>query len=180
MRGGILYELCNGNDLLVIPKNMQTEVIRDAHNVGHFGVLKTEALVRRDYSITELKTKIECVIRNCVPCILINRKRGKQEGYLQSICKGDAPLMTWHIDFLGPMEATPKGYKYIFAVIDGFTKFCWLFPTKNTTTSEVIDRLATLELTFGNPERLVTDRGTAFLLHVTLNSIVKTIIFSTY
>lgn len=73
--------------------------------------------------------------------------------------------MTWHVDFLGPMYATLKGYEYIFAAIDGFTKFCWLFPTKSTTASEVIDRLTRLEVTFGNPERLISDRRTAFTAH---------------
>lgn len=165
IKGGILHEVCDGNDLPIIPKNMQTEIIRNAHNIGHFGVTKTESLVRREYSIVGLKEKIESVIRNCVPCILMNRKQGRQEGFLHPIDKGDAPLMTWHIDFLGPMEATSKGYKHILAVIDGFSKFCWLFPTKSTAASEVIDRLALLEVTFGNPERIVSDRGTAFTSH---------------
>lgn len=123
IKGGILHEVHDGNDLPVIPKNMQTEVIRNAHNIGHFGVTKTELLVRREYSIVGLKEKIESVISNCVPCILMNRKQGRQEGFLHPIDKGDAPLMTCHVDFLGPMEATSKGYKHIFAVIDGFSKF---------------------------------------------------------
>jgi len=95
----------------------------------------------------------------------MNRKQGRQEGFLHPIDKGDAPLMTWHLDFLGPMEATSKGYKHILAVIDGFSKFCWLFPTKSTAASEVVDRLSLLEVTFGNPERIVSDRGTAFTSH---------------
>lgn len=70
----------------------------------------------------------------------------------------------WHIDLLGPLTATPKGYKHILAVIDGFTKFCWLFPTKSTTTKEVVDKLTVIEATFGNPEKLVSDRGAAFTL----------------
>lgn len=110
MKGGVLYEVCDDRDLLVIPEKMQTEVIRDAHNIGHFGVTKTEFLIKRDYSITGLKAKIESVIGNCVPCILINRKQGKQEGYFHSLDKGNCPLMTWHVDFLGPMEMTSKGY----------------------------------------------------------------------
>lgn len=73
--------------------------------------------------------------------------------------------MTWHIDFLGPMEAMPMGYKYIIDVINEFSKFCWFFTTKNTTASEVVDWLAMLEVTFGNPGRIISDRGTAFTSH---------------
>lgn len=51
IKGGILHELCDGHDLLVIPKDVQTEVIREAHNIGHFGEAKTELLLRREFSI---------------------------------------------------------------------------------------------------------------------------------
>jgi len=81
IKGGIQHEVCDGNDLPVIPKNMQIEIIRNAHDIGHFGVTKTELLVRREYSIVGLKEKIESVIRNCVPCILMNRKQGREEGF---------------------------------------------------------------------------------------------------
>lgn len=124
--------------------------------------MKTEALIQRDYSIADLRNKISKVINNCVTCILANRKQDKKEGFLHSIDKGDTPLSMWHIDFLGPLTPTPKGYRHILAVIDGFTKFCWLFPTKSVTAKEVIDKLEVMETTFGNPEKLVSDRGTAF------------------
>lgn len=160
--GGLIYEIRDGQNLLVVPCKMQNEVIRKAHHIGHFGIMKTEALIQRDYSITDLRNKISKVINNCVTCILANRKQGRKEGFLHSIDKGDTPLSMWHIDFLGPLTPTPKGYRHILAVIDGFTKFCWLFPTKSVTAKEVIDKLAVMEATFGNPEKLVSDRGTAF------------------
>jgi len=160
--GELLYKVCEGKNLLVVPKGMQTEIIGNAHDIGHFGTAKTEALVKQNYFITGLKDKITNLLSNCVPCILANRKQGKQEGYLQSINKGDVPLSTWHFDFLGPLSSTPKGYKHILAIIDGFTKFCWLFPTKGVTAAEVVDRMVKLEALFGCPERLVTDRGSSF------------------
>jgi hypothetical protein len=63
-------------------------------------------LVQREYSIAGLKEKNISVINNYVPCILINKKQGRQAGFLHLIDKGDASLMNWHINFLGPMEAT--------------------------------------------------------------------------
>ncbi|GFU11892.1 pro-Pol polyprotein [Trichonephila clavipes] len=47
-------------------------------------------------------------------------------------------------------------------VIDSFTKFVWLYPTKTTSTSEVIKKLDIQKTTFGNPRFLITDRGTTF------------------
>ncbi|GFY26290.1 transposon Tf2-6 polyprotein [Trichonephila clavipes] len=42
-----------------------------------------------------------------------------------------------------------------------FTKFVWLYPTKTTSTSEVI-KIRHSKTTFGNPRFLITDRGTTF------------------
>lgn len=158
----LLYETRDDRKLLVIPKGMQKELIRNAHNVGHFGVKKVVELLDREYSISNVREKVERFIQNCVPCILINRKQGKQEGFLNTIDKGDLPLHTWHIDFLGPLTNTPRGYKHILAIIDAFTKFCWLFPTRSTTSKEVVDKMNILQATFGNPTRLISDRGAEF------------------
>jgi len=72
------------------------------------------------------------------------------------------PLQTFHIDFLGPLESTHKAYKHIRAVIDGFTKFCWLYPTKSKSSKDVITRIQAQSAIFGNPAQIISDRGTAF------------------
>ncbi|GFX81384.1 transposon Tf2-8 polyprotein [Trichonephila clavipes] len=48
------------------------------------------------------------------------------------------------------------------AVIDSFTNIVWLYPTKTTSTSEVIKKLDIQKTTFGNPRFLITDRETTF------------------
>lgn len=50
----------------------------------------------------------------------------------------------------------------LLVIVDGFTKFTWIFPTKSTTTKEVLAKMSIIQQTFGNPRRIVTDRGTAF------------------
>lgn len=87
---------------------------------------------------------------------------GKAEGFLHPIDKGDKPLDTYHIDHLGPMVATCKMYKHLFVVTDAFTKMTWIFPTKTTNTREVLDKLNVLQQQFGNPRRIVSDKGAAF------------------
>jgi len=77
--------------------------------------------------------------------------------------KEDFPLHTYHIDFLGSLDSTSKNYKHILAVIDSFTKFCWLYPTKSTAATEVITMLRGQSNVFGNPACIISDRGSAFL-----------------
>ncbi|GFT93159.1 retrovirus-related Pol polyprotein from transposon 297 [Trichonephila clavipes] len=84
------------------------------------------------------------------------------KGFLHPLVKDDIPLNTYHIDHLGLLATSSKNYKFILAAIDSFTKFVWLYPTKNTSTSEVIKKLDIQKTTFGNPRFLITDRGTTF------------------
>lgn len=132
------------------------------HEYGHFSATKTEAAVRREYWIPELRVKVEKVVRNCVLCIQAERKQGKAEGWLNPIEKGCRPMDTYSIDHLGPLATTKKSYKHLFVGVDAFTKFTWLYPTKSTCTAEVLQKLRLQAVTFGNPRRIVSDRGTAF------------------
>jgi len=50
LKNNLLYRSNNDELLLVVPKILQTSIIRRAHEQGHFGVSKTEMLVHRDYS----------------------------------------------------------------------------------------------------------------------------------
>lgn len=67
-----------------------------------------------------------------------------------------------HLDHLGPLVDTSKSYKFIFAVVDGFSKFNWLFTTKSTDVQEVIKHMQTWIDVFGSPGRLISDLGSAF------------------
>lgn len=162
MKNDILYKMHNGRELLVIPKKMQSEIIRSAHDNGQFAVKKVEELILREYYFDHMKDKISSHIKNCVQCILAERKRGKQEGFLHTIEKANVPMDTWHVDHLGPLPSTAKQYRHIFAVIDAFTKFGWLFPVRSTTSAESIAKLKIVQSNFGNPRRIVDDRGTSF------------------
>lgn len=123
MNGDLLYKFQDGRDLLVIPQSLETDIIRVIHEKGHFAAKRTEELVRQEYFIRDLKENVSKCIASCVPCILMNRKEGKQEGYLHPLPKPDSPLHTLYADHLGPLETTRKNYKHILVVIDSFSKF---------------------------------------------------------
>ncbi|GFW97600.1 transposon Tf2-11 polyprotein [Trichonephila clavipes] len=135
----ILYKISEDQELLVVPEMMQVDVIKKAHSFGHFAATKTEELVKRDYYFPNMRRRL-----------------------LNPIPKEDLPLSTYHVDFIGPLPTTNKNYNHIFTVIDAFTKFTWLYPTKSTTAQEAIERLKLQQKTFGNPSRVISDKGGAF------------------
>lgn len=126
LRNGVLYKYDNGLELLVVPKAMENDVIKSVHENGHFGSKKMEEQIKLRYFVPMLKEKLTKFIRSCVKCILTESKHGKAEGFLHPIEKEDTTLQTYHVDHLGTMVATCKCYKYIFIVVDVFTKFTWL------------------------------------------------------
>ncbi|GFW66676.1 transposon Tf2-9 polyprotein [Trichonephila clavipes] len=128
IKNEILYKYVDGRELIAAPRDMQTELIKLAHEKGHFSSAKTEEI----------------------------------EGFLNPIPKEDVPLSTYHVDFIGPLPSTNKRYQHILTIIDAFTKFTWLYPVKSTTLEDALDKLKLQQKTFGNPKRIITDRGSPF------------------
>lgn len=161
-RSGVIYRFVDGNYILVVPKTMQRIIIKNIHEQDHSAAHKVKAIVSRDYDIPKLNKKIEGVINNCVTCILATKKLGKKECFLNPIQKIDVPLHTLHVDHLGPLPSTAKTYKHLLLVVDAFTKFVWIYPTKSTTAEEAIKKLEDQREIFGNPYRIISDKGSAF------------------
>lgn len=162
VQGGVLMKTVNGKTVVVVPEQMQMDIMRKVHDNGHFGVVKMTEVIEQDYFIPRLREKLERLMENCINCILAERKKGKREGYLRPIPKENAPLLTYHLDHLGPMHMTCKMYKYLFVVVDAFTKYSWIYPTKTTNAQEVLNCLERQQKTFGNPRRIIADKGGAF------------------
>ncbi|GBM26401.1 Transposon Tf2-6 polyprotein [Araneus ventricosus] len=158
----ILYKYVDGRELIVVPRDMQTEIIKLAHEKGHFSAAKTEGVVKQEFFIPNLSKQVQNVILNCVPCILTNKKSGKKDGFLSPIPKEDVPLSTYHVDFIGPLPSTNKKYQHILTIVNAFTKFTWLNPVKSTSAEDALDKLKVQQKTFGNPKRIITDRSSAF------------------
>ncbi|GBM30357.1 Pro-Pol polyprotein [Araneus ventricosus] len=83
--------------------------------------------------------------------------------HLSPIPKEDVPLSTYHVNFIGPLHSTNKKYQHILTIVDAFTTFTWLYPVKSTSTEDALDKLKVQQKTFGNPKRIITDRGSAFI-----------------
>ncbi|GBO39351.1 Pro-Pol polyprotein [Araneus ventricosus] len=72
------------------------------------------------------------------------------------------PLSTYHVDFIGPLPSTNKRYQHIFTVVDAFTKFVWFYPVKTTSAAEALQKLKIQQIVFGNPSKIISDKGSAF------------------
>jgi len=78
----ILMKGAGEKKVIVLPTSMHQEVIRRAHENGHFGVKKMLESIKTEYYIPDLTAKLEKYVCCCILCILAERKAGKKERML--------------------------------------------------------------------------------------------------
>ena len=163
LRDTILYKKEKDKLLLVIPECMIESVIYKFHDeFGHFGVDKVEELIRRSFYFSFMRKRLLEHTKNCIICIRFTPKSKKYDGKLNLFEKYTIPFDTIHVDHLISLIKTKAKNENILSVVDGFTKYIRLFPTKTTNTVEVIKNLEIYFRDLSVPARIVSDRGAAF------------------
>ncbi|UYV67102.1 hypothetical protein LAZ67_4003898, partial [Cordylochernes scorpioides] len=129
---------------------------------GHFGVKKVMRRLKSDYYWPGMRTQVRNYIRRCESCQLSNQ--GVAKAASAPHFRPEKPFEHLALDFIGPLETTPRGYSSILTIVDLFTKFPILIPTKdqcaNTVIRALLERIIT---TFGVPKTILSDRGSAFM-----------------
>jgi hypothetical protein len=77
-------------------------------------------------------------------------------------CASYHPFEVIHLDHIGPLRPDTHGNMFILVLIDAFSRWVELFPTKTTTALESASCIFQHMGRFGTPEVVHTDRGTAF------------------
>lgn len=142
LRDGLIYRKHSSKLLFLVPEGMESHILFHYYNeMGHIGVGKMTELIRNTYWFPSVQRKCETHVRNCLKCIAFSPVSGKTEGTLHPIPKGRIPFDTIHIDHLGPIDTQVAAKKYIFLIIDAFSKFVRLYATKATNSKEAIQCL---------------------------------------
>lgn len=68
------------------------------------------------------------------------------------------PLLTYHVDFSGPLPFADKKYRYIFVIVDSLTRYCWLYGTPFPSAAEAIASLEKNYRNFGHPRQILYHR----------------------
>ena len=110
----------------------------------------------------KIVTDCSSLTMNCLKCLVYAAPVRASERNLYSIPKRPMPFDTIHVEHFGPLPSISSKRKHILVVIDAFTKFVKLYPTKFTSTKEVIGALEKYLQYYSRPRRIVTDRGTCF------------------
>lgn len=123
----------------------------------HPGVTRLWHVVRArnlPFSLDDVKT----TIRRCKTCSEVKPNFVKFQG---TLIKATRPFERLNVDYKGPLPTSSKN-RYLFVVIDEFSRFPFAFPTKDTSTESTLQCLFTLFSVCGLPDIIHSDRGSAF------------------
>src|SRR6266513_5689287 len=161
---GILYKKGNNEKSLRVLKEDEIDtVIFMMHNHptgGHFGKDATHNKISTRFWWKGMYKDIEDYIKRCDSC----QRRGNKGGseYLNPIKVGK-PFERIGIDFVGPLEKTKDGNRYILVVTDYLTKWPEAIAMKEATAENVVEFIYKgIICTHGCPKVILSDRGTHF------------------
>jgi hypothetical protein len=159
-----LYRRTLKGDRLVVPRAARWQIVKRYHDdVGHVGFDRCVKAIEEQYWFAKMTRFIRKYCGSCLQCAYGKGNYGKREGQLHPIHKPDKPMDTVHIDHVGPFPKSRAGNSYVLTIIDSFTKYLVVKPTKTLGSAECIKILRDVFGTFlGYPRRIISDNGLAF------------------
>ena len=151
--------------LTYLPPILAPQVIKYIHSSmfgAHFSVDRTLSTFRdvfitmNDYSICKN------IIDSCSLCIVHKRKKTFKP-QLNPFQIETTPFHTVGMDFLGPFQETKNGKRYLLVLIDYFSKYPFVIPTKNRT-AETVARAILFNIipSFGCMKNIIMDNAPEF------------------
>ncbi|CAG7832139.1 unnamed protein product [Allacma fusca] len=144
------------------PKTL--EIFHSSPTSGHFGIRKTYKAIEDRCYWRSLRRDVTKFIYHCTACQQTKIPPKSPPGFATSPI-ADAPWELLSIDLMGPYTTSGQQKKYIFVVLDYFSKWVEIFPIRSSTTNQVITRLWEVFFRWGLPKALMSDRGSQFTSH---------------
>lgn len=166
----VTAQVCSGlGDVGASDADTQTdtvlEAIRSVHNatMGHFGIDRTlELLDQQGFETTPtLRKRVAEFISSCSICQKTRLRQLPVAASLHTTAV-EQPFTNISVDTVGPLPADSDGNKYIIVMVDSFTRFVELWPSKDATAASAADALLSVTGRYGVPKEIRSDQGTQF------------------
>jgi transposase InsO family protein len=149
----------------VVPRNAVPDILKQIHNDssgGHLGITKTLQMVRDRFYWLNCTNDVKDWCRKCTTCAASNGPHRKPKAEMQQYLVG-SPFERIAVDVLGPLPQSDVGNKYIFVVMDYFTKWVEAYAVPNQEATTLADILVGEFVSrFGVPLELHSDQGRNF------------------
>ena len=139
---GKFFHLSTIGKRVLVPRTLVTPIVaayQKSEFYGHSGVLRTMALVKRDYVCSHLRHYVERCILSSDVCQAAKSRRVDTARLPRPL---PVPDTKWHsvsIDWVSGLPPTTRGHDAIMTVVDGFAKRGMFMPCrKNMTADDLI------------------------------------------
>ncbi|KAH7621119.1 putative Transposon Ty3-I Gag-Pol polyprotein [Nannochloris sp. 'desiccata'] len=169
LHDGFIYEEKNGEKLIYVPasKSLKDLIIHDHHDAaiaGHLGRDKTIAAIGTTYTWPGMREDIARYVAECPTCQVVKSSNQVTPGLLSPL---DIPCRRWeqiHIDLIGPLPVTPRGFDAIVTIVDRLSKAAVFIPTTMTVTARQLAEVFFNNVFrhYGLPSIIISDRDPRF------------------
>ena len=147
----------------MLPQTLTEPALQLAHEgLGHNGIPRTYALLRRQYYWKGLKPSVTKHVKQCTLC----QKHNKQVVKYNKLHfeASPAPVKFISMDLIGEFHPpSSKGNRYALTVICMHTGFVFCIPLKTKSAEDVVQAyIDKVYSQFGGSEKVLTDNGTEF------------------
>ena len=139
---------------IVVPKAGQAKVLNQLHD-SHPGVSKMKGLARGIVWWPGINKDVEERVKSCAQC-----QQNQKSPAQAPLHPWDWPKRPWariHIDYAGPFMG-----KMFLVLVDAHSKWLDVRVVPSATSENTIQKLRSIFATYGIPETLVSDNGSAF------------------
>ena len=159
---------CSQTPKICLPLSLFLNSFKLAHShplSGHHGESKTLESIKRYFYWPGLYKWVKMLLHDCLDCQKNKPKRKdlneaplQQWGQLET-----TPMKTIHIDHKGPLRPMSNGKNYCLVVVDAFSRYIQVYPCKHADSKETINLLEKYITSFGIPQQIIHDNGSAFI-----------------
>ena len=163
-QGCLFYYQDKGDEViprLVIPNTLKKEALFLSHDIqlgAHSAFLKT---LKRAQSMFYWVGQTQDVKEYVKKCLLCQKKSigGGLRGEMKALSPITKPMERVGIDIMGELGRTQTGNKYVFTIVDHFTRFTQAYALPKKDTNTVARALMDFICRYGVPLHITCDRG---------------------
>ena len=166
IKDGELYrKRPNDVSLRCISREQGKELLEDIHggDCGHHSSSRTlvgKAFRSGFYWPTALNDAVE-LVKACEACQFHAKRIYQPTGGLQTIPLS-WPFTVWGLDILGMFPRALGGYRYLYVIMDKFTKWAEVEAVCTIPAGSAVKFIKGIVSQFGVPNRIITDNGSQF------------------
>ena len=158
IKDGIRFRKIRGKDKIILPEPDGIKLLQRTHNLyGHIGAQKMYYTIKDFYYFPKIYQHATKISTTCKICLCNKTRRRNEAGLLGQLGPAERPFQIMSLDTVGGFGGRRSTKRYLHILVDHFTRFAYVLPSKNQTSSEFM-KIINTALKDHHIETLLTDQ----------------------